>query len=259
MNLAKNVVTAVLHNKNLKYLKSFQDSVNFECNYNFHVLIFCDRIKQKFYNKKNITFINLKKRTFAEVRKYLIDYVLKKNYKKIIFCDLEDFFSNNRIPYIIKNLKKNDIVINDINILEKKKIIAKNVFSKELRNKRLDIKLILEKNFFGFCNTGVKVKHLKKIFIPKNVIAVDWWIYSILLNANLKAKFLSNVFTNYRIDNNNIIGLNKKDLVKKIHLILEIKYIHYINMIRYCGLKKFKNMRIKYDEELNYIKISKFF
>ena len=52
MNLAKNVVTAVLHNKNLKYLKSFQDSVNFECNYNFHVLIFCDRIKQKFYNKK---------------------------------------------------------------------------------------------------------------------------------------------------------------------------------------------------------------
>ena len=29
-----------------------------------------------------------------------------------------------------------------------------------------------------------------KIFIPKNVIAVDWWIYSILLNANLKAKFL---------------------------------------------------------------------
>ena len=36
--------------------------------------------------------------------------------------------------------------------------------------------------------------------------------YSILLNANLKAKFLSSVFTNYRIGNNNIIGLNKKTL-----------------------------------------------
>ena len=95
MNLAKNVVTAVLHNKNLKYLKSFQDSVNFECNYNFHVLIFCDRIKQKFYNKKNITFINLKKKEHLPVRKYLIEYILKKNYK-IIFCDLEDFFSNNK-------------------------------------------------------------------------------------------------------------------------------------------------------------------
>ena len=84
--------------------------------------------------------------------------------------------------------------------------------------------------------------------MPKNIIAIDWWIFSLVLLRAKKIKFLKNISTNYRIDNMNIIGINKKINKLKLQTLIKIKYSHYFNMTRYYGdnfLNDRKNYLIK--------------
>ena len=74
-----------------------------------------------------------------------------------MFADLEDFFENKRIKSTFKNLKKYDVVFNDINLFKNNKIYKKNIFKENFSNKKkINIKNIINSNFFGFCNTELK-------------------------------------------------------------------------------------------------------
>ena len=184
-----NVIVVVLHKKNIKYLEEFKKNLSLK-NYDYDVIFFCDNILKKLNNSKNFIFLKLKKEiSIVGVRNYIINYLVKKKYVNVMFADLEDFFENKRIKSTFKNLKKYDVVFNDINLFKNNKIYKKNIFKENFSNKKkINIKNIININFFGFCNTGVKVKYLTGIKVPKNIIAIDWWIFSLVL---LRAKKLN--------------------------------------------------------------------
>ena len=82
--------------------------------------------KEKNKNYKNFTFIYLKQSlSIVEVRKYILNFLIKENYKKVIFTDLEDFFKFNRVEKTLRYLDKYDIVFNNINLLKNEKIVKK--------------------------------------------------------------------------------------------------------------------------------------
>lgn len=255
MKLSNNALVVVLHNKNIKYLEKFKKNLNKD-KHSYDIICFCDNISKKFKNYDNFIFLNLKKkRSIVGVRNYLIKYLVKKNYLNVMFADLEDFFNYERAIETFKNLKNYDVVFNNINLLKNNKILVKNIFDNFfIKKKDINLKSILNSNFFGFCNTGTKVKNLTHIKIPKDIIAVDWWIFSLILLKKKKVKFLKNISTNYRLDNMNIIGISKKINIKKLEQLINIKFYHYLNMTNYCNNSTLIYNKKIFEQKLKYMR-----
>ena len=93
----------------------------------------------------------------------MINYAQINYYKHIIFTDLDDYFSKNRISDSIKMLEKNDIIFNEIDIVnEHKGVIEKNFISKKHNFiNELDYNNFLDYNLLGLTNTAVNLKILK--------------------------------------------------------------------------------------------------
>ena len=126
MKLSNNAVTAVLHDKNSKYIRYFEKNLNSKKKSNFDIIVFCHGVEKKYLNYKNFKFIYIKKTlSIAQVRKYILNYLIKKNYKKVMFSDLEDFYKFERAEATFKNLKNYDIVFNNINLLKKNFLLKK--------------------------------------------------------------------------------------------------------------------------------------
>jgi hypothetical protein len=256
MKLSNNAVTAVLHDKNSKYIRYFEKNLNSKKKTNFDIIIFCHGAKKKYLNYKNFKFIYLEKNlSIIQVRKYIFNHLIKKKYKKVMFSDLEDFYKLERAEATFKNLKNYDIVFNNINLLKKNNFLTKNIFNNSIKSyKNFNYLNIIKGNLLGFCNTGVKVKYLANMPIPNNIIAIDWWIFSIILIKKKKVKFLKNISSNYRIDNSNILGMSKKMDKKKLNLLINIKLNHYLSLVNFCSKYSLKHQKKIYTKNYNYIK-----
>ncbi len=108
------------------YLNKFIASINNQIDKNFSIIILNNNFKnfKKFKNKfnKKIEVIEIFSKTNQIIlnRKKLIEFAIKNKFDYLVFCDSDDYFSRNRILLTKKNLKNNDIVINQI-IIKKKK------------------------------------------------------------------------------------------------------------------------------------------
>ena len=173
--------------------------------------------------------------TPAKIREYGINYIGKKGYDFIVFSDSDDILAADRIEKSIESLKGCDIVVNDVTVIsDRGKILKQKYFSRRLHNgSRVGLDFIMDKNIFGFTNTAARVNALgKNIKIPKNLTAVDWYLFSILLNNGLSAVFTNKTVTYYRIYKDNIAGLNQKADVPTIQNELDIKLSHYKNLAK---------------------------
>ena len=94
---------------------------------------------------------------------------------------------------------------------------------------------IFKYNFIGFTNSAVRVSILNKIKFPEELIALDWYLFSLILINKKKGFYLNNVFSYYRVHNKNY----SKDTIsiKEIRKIINIKNIHYTSI-----LKKLNNL-----------------
>ena len=105
--------------------------------------------------------------------------------------------SKNRIKKIKIELKKNHVVVNDLDIISKKKI--KKYFSHRIKNNSIvTAKNILDYNFMGMSNTALRKKCLDKTIIPKTlkIKIFDWYFWTIIL-SKFKAKFINSTTTQY--------------------------------------------------------------
>jgi len=209
-----------------RYLFEFLESLEKQSYKQFDLIVVNDgyknfeQIKQKF----NLNIIELNySNTPAKNREYGINYIIKNGYDILILGDSDDYFSNNRVEVILNYLDKNDIVINDLTLFNNQFMID-NYLSNRLRDGEI-IKLdfIKDKNIFGFSNSAIKLDKLKKIEFPKDIIAVDWYFFDMLLKDNYKAIFTNKTTTFYRQYEENLIGLINIDIEK----IKKVKLLHY--------------------------------
>lgn len=187
---------------------------------NFKKIIF------KYANDLNIIEL-VYSNTPAKNREYGINYCIENNYDILIFGDSDDYFEKNRIEKSVELLKKNDIVINDLSLFDENGIYETKYISNRIENNSIiDLEFIKDKNIFGLSNTAILLNDIDTLVIPNDLIAVDWYIFTLLLLDNKKAIFTNETVSYYRQYNNNTIGIKGIDLAS-FKRSIEVKKKHY--------------------------------
>lgn len=255
MSKTDTLIIGVLYPAAERYAYDYIESINLQNDTLFDILILNNKasIKIKQIFKRNLIWQDLlEDYNPSEIRFQAITYGIKQNYKNIIFTDLDDYFSKNRVAISKKALEEYDFAYNEMDIInEKKQTIQKNILSiLGIKSVYSNYKSILEKNIFGFSNTAVKLENFKNVYLPSEIIAIDWWIFTLLLLNGCKGCFVSEAKTYYRQSANNLVGMVEKLNEKRLHLGIKVKINHYKNLKVYCNEKKLEKEKIIYNEKL---------
>jgi hypothetical protein len=195
-----------------EFLNDFFNSLENQTFKKFDVIVVNDNyenfkiIKDKY---KNLNIIELKfSNTPAKNREFGINWCKENGYNVLIFGDSDDCFSENRVEKSIQLLEKRNVIVNDLTLFDKKGIIIEKYFSHRIKNNSvIDYEFIKNKNICGLSNTAINLDIVnKKVEFPKDIIAVDWYLFKSLLK-NYNALFTNEIVTYYRQYENNTIGL----------------------------------------------------
>lgn len=162
-------------------------------------------------------------------REKLLSYALETGYDYVIWADLDDFFSSNRVSSVKKLIDKHDIVVNEIIPFEVDKDINNNkgVISQVLEDKEIiSMEKLLHSNVIGLSNSAMALDLIRDGICLPDVIAVDWYLYSCLLYKGAKVVFTNSAFTYYRQYDGNLVGWDSKHLKK----CLDVRNRHYYHM-----------------------------
>ncbi|QHJ13433.1 hypothetical protein FX988_03694 [Paraglaciecola mesophila] len=169
----------------------------------------------------------------AKNREIMISHARKANYKFAIFGDCDDYFSDNRIEVTLSKLKSNDVVFNQIipfgqNIDEAEDYFGDRLFEGE----SIAADDILDKNILGFSNTGINLSCLDDFTVdfPNNLVAVDWYFFSLLLGRGKTACYTKFCTTFYRQYSENTIGFKTIDSEELRHII-KVKIVHFTTLL----------------------------
>ncbi len=247
---------ATIYPIELSYIIDFFESLSKQTNKLFDVIILNDGYIDFFKIKKKYYYLNIIELpaagSIAKNRQALIQYSKLNNYSVIIFGDIDDIFSENRVEKSIQALKNADIVVNELSSIKDGYLIDENIYSKRLKDQQIiNFNFIKDKNVFGMSNTAVNLTAVpfSLIQFPEELIAVDWFFYSVLLLQGLKAKFISSAVTYYRQHDNNTVGIG---IVTQQNLIniLNVKSLHYLHMQEKSDVYKELSKRNKHMSEL---------
>lgn len=242
----KNALATVVYPAAQEFWNEFIQSINDQSFQDFDLVVINDgcNIKNIEPNRRRTILLNAIG-DISENRQQLIDYLCDEGYENVIFADTDDLFSLNRIEIIIELLQKYDLVANELVPFDSHKK-GEPSFSKVLgQSKDIDLSFVLDKNIFGLSNTGCKVNWLKGIKIERNLIAIDWFIFTNILLKGAKACFTTKAQTLYRQWGNNTIGMGQQQK-QKIITGIKAKYLHFVAM------KPYNNY---YTEQIKWISI----
>lgn len=163
----------------------------------------------------------------AENRKIGINYCIEKGYDFLVFCDSDDTFSSNRIEHSVEKLQVFDIIVNDLTLFSGCDILEDHYLSNRLVNgQKIHFDFVKNKNIFGLSNTAINLRDINPVAFPGNLIAFDWYFFSVLLLANRKAVFTNETVTYYRQYDGNQVGLKDIDY-ESFKKGLKVKQDHY--------------------------------
>ncbi len=253
------VLFSVVHQDSGFYIDDFFESLNNQSFSNFDIFLINDNFLDlnkclKKYSKLNI-LSEFKSDGIAKNREAGIKSLLELNYKKIIFADSDDYFSPNRVEISNYLLEKYDLVYNELNLFNER-FFLRNYFEKRIHNYLNPFENIYDTNLFGFTNTCVRASIIPKniLFDPK-LIAVDWFLFSILFlnNKNLNYYFEKDIKSYYRQHKKNTIGLDSEISHERLEKVLNTKDIHYQSLITYCIENNMKSHLDIFNPRLNLI------
>ena len=240
MKRFKTLVLGVNYKGVKNYAKDYFKSIMNQDTDQFDLLIINDNSESLEIREMNVNVDEImisNNNSPAMIRYEGLNYAIRNDYQNLIFSDLDDFFSTNRISSSISALQKYDFVFNEIFLTDKNsEIIEENYFYKICPEKNVDtFNRIIDHNCFGLSQTGINLQTIKDFYIPENIIAVDWWIFTIMLLNGATGKFIDNAITYYRQSDDNLVGMKKILNKNRLKTGIKVKQIHYDNIIKYCS------------------------
>ena len=204
----KVLVFGVIYNGVKEFLGDYFNSVFSQTYKEFDVLIAEDGVDlPEEFKRENVFTIKSKNKTPAEIRSEGINYAQSNNYDIMVFTDCDDYFSSNRVKQAVKSLKHCDFVINNLLPIDVNGNIINVGSLTDNIPKEVLCTDIFHANWFGLSNTAMKISCLPTDFyIPSQLIAVDWWIFSLLLLNGNNFSYDSSVITYYRQHEKNTVG-----------------------------------------------------
>ena len=217
------------------YLSDFIDSLSRQTYQKFDLIVLNDQNTDisdiRSAGDISLIEINVNNRTPAKIREFGLQYLVDSQYLYAVFGDSDDWFEDNRIDVCISMLSDCDVVVNDLHLATDVNNVYENNYlsARFFDNSKVKLVDIIDKNIFGLSNTAIKISSLFSMNIDKDLVAIDWYIFSCLLANGALARFTNKTSTFYRQHNNNtvgIAGLTEQHVKNGI----ATKLMHYQNM-----------------------------
>jgi hypothetical protein len=240
------------------FIDDYFESLKNQSNNNFIYLLFLDGVEQS----KIITFVRRHKicdsRVFffhntnslspTDIRKEIITAAYNLNVETLIFSDIDDVYSVNRVENVCENIENNSFVFNNFFIVDSNlnKLYKQSYY--ELVNCDLNLQTnlpILHKNYIGLGSTALNLSVFpyNKIDFPSYIQAFDWYLATYVLLSGGSCYFLENTYAFYRQHNNSFIGSFNELNMQRLNLGIQVKLNHY------NALKEFnKDYSFLYDQ-----------
>ncbi|MDD2986292.1 hypothetical protein [Flavobacterium sp.] len=206
------VFCSVIFPANLPYFEDFIRSLENQTDTAFTLLLFNDGIAELEDYLKN-TSLNYQlvkiQGSIPQTRTYVLSFLKHSHFSKIIFGDTDDYFSENRVEVCKKLLEDYDIVANDLVLVSQNKTVLGDLFWKNRKEVAQPINLasITHYNFLGLGNTAINRNVLpEQISFNSDLIAIDWFLFSVILQSDVKVVFSSESHVFYRQHDANSIG-----------------------------------------------------
>ena len=214
-----------------KYFKDFASSLCRQTDKSFDLIIFnesnteidfkslLEGIQYKVIPTDPATPIIIRERGFAYLRQH--------HYQYVIFGDADDWFSDNRVAKSVALLEKYALVINDVDIVTDKETLISHYFSHRLKNRTSILENdILYGNFMGLSAAAIQLEALPEFTTPKDIVALDWYMFSLMIHEKKSAVFTNEMTTYYRQYDSNLVGMKQITLDSLKREIL-VKFAHY--------------------------------
>lgn len=222
-----------------KYAIDYFNSIRNQSTKEFDLLLICDNIPPPPILNLHVNTHEMNISTSMSpsmIRYQGIMFAIENGYNQLIFSDIDDYFSDDRISISIQELKTKTFLFNKIMIVDETKnfICSDNYLRKTNMDSISSYKQLLDYNILGLTHTAINLKSIKNIPIPEDVLATDWWLFSILLLQGWRGKYISSAITYYRQSEDNLVGMQKTLTAKRLHLGIRVKQNHYKQMVEYC-------------------------
>lgn len=224
------------YNEGIKYVDVFLDSVKKQTRLDFKLVVFNDGVNDAanyFMNFNGpIEFVDVSG-TPTEIRFQSFEYLYKTDTEYIIFQDIDDDMTENRVEVLSDLLKKYDIVSNDLTLMDDNGVVYReSIWSDRLNDLfEFNYDFIRDKNIVGIGNSGIR-KSVLSIPIKYSVIpkVADWFMFfQLMLFGKTKAVFTIKCQTLYRQHNNNMAGVKTFDEARLTYVI-QVKKAHYLGL-----------------------------
>ncbi len=256
----RNAVFSVIFPANLVFFDDFIASLNYQDVSNYELFLVNDGVNSEVLAQKLLTLkapVKVAdadgKLTPTEIRMYGIKKLLEQNrYKKVIFADTDDYMSFDRVRLSLIKLDEYPIVFNDLTLVNEVGVVFnEHIWNSRIEHLKLDKTFLLNKNVLGLGNSAILASHLRLMDIPQEIIAVDWYYFSNLLNDEDEIGYVGETVTYYRQHSANTVGVKRVSL-ERLKFITEVKEAHFRAMSKIDNqyleqLKEIQNLK----EQLN--------
>lgn len=249
----------------IPFIPNFIKEVNKQSYKDFKIIFFNDGVLHLDSYLDNITYdfeiIEIINKSIAGVRFTSLYYLKEMDCEYIIFQDVDDGMSKNRVECLIGNLATYPVVCNDLSVSINNEIIERNIWLERLgKNFIFDSSFLMDKNIVGLGNSGIRREVLSvEIIESECVIAVDWFIfYQFLYYLKDKSLFTSDCCTVYNQYENNIAGVSRLITESKLHKCINVKKSHYEDLVGLDPAIEFELRKlVQYEKELKNIEDKK--
>jgi len=171
-----------------------------------------------------------------------IEYAKTHGYDYLLFCDADDTFTANRYERTLKAFEdsKADIVVCNLNIVDEElRPLIPDYFNKELSAPQwIKPEFLMDKNIFGMSNTAIRLSAITDAISIPDIPIVDWYLFTLLLQRGLRAKYITESLVDYRQYSDNMIGINRFD-VASFKRLTKHKNNHY-KLLLESGYQQYK-------------------
>lgn len=172
-------------------------------------------------------------RTPSLIRQQAVDFARSAGYSFIVFSDVDDYFTPLRVSQSVAGLRSRDFVYNEIDVVTATgDLVAPSILrSIGVTDTIQDYRELLHRNVLGLSHTAVRTDALNDIRIPREVVAVDWFLYSALLVRGRLGAMVDQCSTFYRQTSDSLVGFARPLTEERFRRGIAIKRAHYEAMI----------------------------
>jgi hypothetical protein len=237
------------------FIEDYIHSIKSQDDNDFDLLILNDNAEanlRELFPKSTIWIDITNPSSFGEIRMTGIHFAVTNGYDFLIFTDLDDYFSENRVRFTKQTLLKYDFAFTRLRVIDEEKRVLINDLLATFHINPLpqDYREIENFNFLGLSHTAANTKVLKDFYIPKEIEAVDWWIFSLILLRHGRGCLIEDAITYYRQFDNNFVGFGMLMNEERLKRGIQVKFIQYKNLVEFCKKNSFSRELNTYSQNL---------